>query len=109
MSALGWVKQGETPQGRSSRFANTFLSAGEGLGELADAATMWLDLENVIDDGDDNALVAASREGRLLLDEYMGADEAYRDTWLTKFGEGVGSMASFFTPAGVLRLAGPGW
>ena len=103
-TALG--QAGETLKAIPRGFANTFLSAGEGLGELADAATNVVGLENVIDDGDDNALVAASREGRLLLDEYMGADEAYRDTWLTKFGEGVGSMASFFTPAGVLRLAG---
>jgi len=103
-TALG--QAGETLKAIPRGFANTFLSAGEGLGELADAATNAVGLENVIDDGDDNALVAASREGRLLLDEYMGADEAYRDTWLTKFGEGVGSMASFFTPAGVLRLAG---
>jgi len=102
----GLGQAGETLKAIPRGFANTFLSAGEGLGELADAATNVVGLENVIDDGDDNALVAASREGRLLLDEYMGADEAYRDTWLTKFGEGVGSMASFFTPAGVLRLAG---
>ena len=102
----GLGQAGETLKAIPRGFANTFLSAGEGLGELADAATNAVGLENVIDDGDDNALVAASREGRLLLDEYMGADEAYRDTWLTKFGEGVGSMASFFTPAGVLRLAG---
>ena len=103
-TALG--QAGETLKAIPRGFANTFLSAGEGLAELADAATNVVGLEDVIDSGDDNALVAASREGRKAIDEYMGADQAYQDTWLTKFGEGVGSLASFFTPAGALRLAG---
>ena len=87
-------------------FGNTFVSAGEGVGELSDAATNLAGFEGAIDDGDDNALVAASREGRQAIDEYLGADEAYRDTWITKFGEGIGSFATFFTPAAALRLAG---
>ena len=103
-TALG--QAGETLKAIPRGFANTFLSAGEGLAELADAATNVVGLEDVIDSGDDNALVAASREGRKAIDEYLGADQAYQDTWLTKFGEGVGSLASFFTPAGALRLAG---
>ena len=89
-------------------FGNTFVSAGEGVGELSDAATNLAGFEGAIDDGDDNALVAASREGRQAIDEYLGADEAYRDTWITKFGEGIGSFATFFTPAAALRL-GIGW
>ena len=87
-------------------FGNTFVSAGEGVGELSDAATNLAGFEGAIDDGDENALVAASREGRQAIDEYLGADEAYRDTWITKFGEGIGSFATFFTPAAALRLAG---
>ena len=97
---------GETLKAIPRGFANSFLGAGEGLAELADAATNVVGLEDLIDSGDENALVFAAREGRLALDEYMGADEAYRDTWLTKFGEGVGSMASYFTPATAVKLAG---
>jgi len=97
---------GETLKAIPRGFANSFLGAGEGLAELADAATNAVGLEDLIDSGDENALVSAAREGRLALDEYMGADEAYRDTWLTKFGEGVGSMASYFTPATAVKLAG---
>ena len=97
---------GETLKAIPRGFANSFLGAGEGLAELADAATNAVGLEDLVDSGDENALVSAAREGRLALDEYMGADEAYRDTWLTKFGEGVGSMASYFTPATAVKLAG---
>ena len=97
---------GETLKAIPRGFANSFLGAGEGLAELADAATNAIGLDDLIDSGDENALVSAAREGRLALDEYMGADEAYRDTWLTKFGEGVGSMASYFTPATAVKLAG---
>ena len=97
---------GETLKAIPRGFANSFLGAGEGLAELADAATNAVGLDDLIDSGDENALVSAAREGRLALDEYMGADEAYRDTWLTKFGEGVGSMASYFTPATAVKLAG---
>ena len=97
---------GETLKGVPRGFANSFLSAGEGVAELADAATNALGFEDAIDSGDQNALVAASREGRRLVQEYLGADEAYRDEWLTKFGEGVGSFASFFTPTVAVKALG---
>ena len=97
---------GETLKAVPRGFANSFLSAGEGVAELADAATNALGFEDAIDSGDQNALVAASREGRRLVQEYLGADEAYRDEWLTKFGEGVGSFASFFTPAVAAKALG---
>jgi len=96
----------ETAKGIGRGFANAFLSAGEGLAELADAGTNAIGLEELIDSGDENDLVRAAREGRAAVDEAMGADLAYRDQWLTKFGEGVGSFASFFTPAGAIKLAG---
>jgi hypothetical protein len=95
----------ETAKGIGRGFANAFLSAGEGLAELADAGTNAVGLEDLIDSGDENDLVLAAREGRAAIDEAMGADAAYRDQWLTKFGEGVGSFASFFTPAGAIRVA----
>ena len=90
-------------------FANSFLSMGEGLVELADAGTNLIGLEDLIED--ENEVVNAIREGKRYLDEEFGADAAYRDTWANKFGEGVGSFASFFTPVGVgkaLGLAGKG-
>ncbi len=87
-------------------FAGSFLTAGEGLAELADAGTNFVGLEDAIDSGDENELVRLSRDGRAALQEAMGADEAYRDTWATKFGEGLGSFLSFFTPAGALKIAG---
>jgi hypothetical protein len=87
-------------------FANSFLSAGEGIGELANIATDAVGLTDLIDEGDENELVRLSREGRSAVDEYLGAKEAYKDEWAVKFGEGLGSFASFFTPAGVARLAG---
>ena len=97
---------GETLKAVPRGFANSFLSAGEGVAELADAATNALGFEDAIDSGDQNALVSASREGRRLVQEYLGADEAYRDEWFTKFGEGVGSFASFFTPTVAVKALG---
>ena len=96
----------ETAKAIPRGFAGSFLTAGEGLAELADAATNTIGLEDLIDSGEDNAMVSLARDGRAALQESMGADEAYRDTWMTKFGEGLGSFASFFTPAGVLKVAG---
>jgi len=96
----------ETAKGVGRGFANAFLSAGEGLAELADAGTNAVGLEDLIDSGEENDLVRAAREGRAAIEESMGADAAYRDQWLTKFGEGVGSFASFFTPTAAVRLAG---
>ena len=96
----------ESAKGVGRGFANAFLTAGEGLAELADAATDFVGAEDLIDSGEDNALVMAAREGRAAVDEAMGADSAYRDTWATKFGEGLGSFASFFTPAGAIKLLG---
>jgi len=96
----------ETAKGVGRGFANAFLSAGEGLAELADAGTNAIGLEDLIDSGEENDLVRAAREGRAAIEESMGADAAYRDQWLTKFGEGVGSFASFFTPTAAVRLAG---
>ena len=88
-------------------FAGSFLSAAEGLAELADAGTNFVGLDELIDSGDDNELVRLAREGRESINSgVLGADEAYQDQWSTKFGEGVGSLASFFTPAGAVKLAG---
>jgi len=98
---------GETGKAIPRGFARGILSSVEGLAELADAATNFIGLDNLIDSGDENELVRLVRAGKESLNEgFMGADEAYQDAWLTKFGEGLGSMASFLTPGGVARLAG---
>ena len=67
----------ESAKGVGRGFANAFLTAGEGLAELADAATDFVGAEDLIDSGEDNALVKAAREGRAAVDEAMGADSAY--------------------------------
>ena len=87
-------------------FANSFLSAGEGLAELADAATDFVGLEDAIDSGEENWLVEQARKGRDSVNQAIGADIAYRDQWTTKFGEGLGSFASFLTPAAGGKLLG---
>ena len=104
-TALG--QAGETLKAIPRGFGRTLLTAAEGAGELADAATNFVGLENLIDSGDDNALVSAARQGQKAINEsWLGVDDAYQDEWLTKFGEGLGSMATFFTPTAALRLAG---
>lgn len=88
-------------------FAGAFLSAGEGLAELADAGANTLGFDDLIDSGDDNELVRLAREGRKSLDaSFLGGDVAYQDEWFTKFGGALGTMASFLTPAGAAKLVG---
>jgi hypothetical protein len=104
-TVLGQV--GETFKGAGRGFAGAFLSAGEGLAELADAATNVVGLKDAIDSGKENELVKASRAGRdWISNSALGVDPNYADAWWTKFGEGVGSMASFLTPTVGLRALG---
>ena len=96
----------ETAKGIPRGFLGSFLTAGEGIAELADAATNTIGLEDLIDSGEDNAMVSLARDGRAALQESLGADEAYRDTWMTKFGDGLGSFASFLTPGLIAKGLG---
>ena len=97
----------EFGKGIARGFTGSFLSAAEGLAELADAGTNFVGLDDLIDSGDENELVRLAREGRDAIDSSaLGGDIAYQDQWSTKFGEGIGSLASFFTPAGAVKLAG---
>ena len=97
----------EFGKGIARGFTGSFLSAAEGLAELADAGTNFVGLDDLIDSGDENELVRLAREGRDAIDSsVLGGDIAYQDQWSTKFGEGIGSLASFFTPAGAVKLAG---
>tara|TARA_R110001632_G_scaffold29506_6_gene78334 strand:- start:615 stop:10103 length:9489 start_codon:yes stop_codon:yes gene_type:complete len=89
-------------------FASGFLTAAEGLAELSDAATNAIGLEGLIDSGDENALVYGARQAKEAINSTLGADKAYQDLWFTKFGEGLGSFATFLTPGAAFRLAGYG-
>jgi hypothetical protein len=104
-TVLGQI--GQTFKAVPRGIANTVLSTGEGLAELADAATNLVGAEGLIDSGDENALVKASREGRdWIANSALGADPSYQDAWFTKFGEGAGSMLTFLAPVGILRGLG---
>jgi hypothetical protein len=83
-----------------------FLSSAAGLAELADVVTDRLGFEDLIDSGEDNELIRLADAGQEALQETLGASEPYRDLWFTKFGEGVGSIGSFFLPTGILGAAG---
>ena len=61
----------ETAKGIPRGFLGSFLTAGEGLAELADAATNTIGLENLIDSGEDNAMVSLARDGRAALQELL--------------------------------------
>ena len=96
----------ETAKAVPRGFASGFLTAAEGLAELSDAATNAIGLEGLIDSGDENALVYGARQAKEAINSTIGADKAYQDLWSTKFGEGLGSFATFLTPGAAFRLAG---
>jgi hypothetical protein len=87
-------------------FGSALLSSAAGLAELADIATDRLGFEDLIDSGQDNELIRLANAGQEALQETLGASEPYRDLWFTKFGEGVGSIGSFFLPTGLIGAAG---
>ena len=86
-------------------FANSFLSMGEGLAAIANSSADALGYEEDVFEQDGDFL-GAVREGRNFLQEEMGPEAAYADEWTTKFGEGIGSFATFLTPTAALKLAG---
>jgi|DEB0MinimDraft_10_1074344.scaffolds.fasta_scaffold00086_22 hypothetical protein len=96
----------ETAKAVPRGFASGFLTAAEGLAELSDAATNFVGLEGLIDSGDENALISGARRAKEAVNSALGADRAYQDLWTTKFGEGLGSFATFLTPGAAFRLAG---
>ena len=102
-----WGQTKEFAKAIPRGFAQGTLGAVEGIAELADAATNVIGLDDLIDSGDDNAVVAAARKGQQALNNsFMGPDVAYQDAWMTKFGQGLGSLATFLTPGVALRLSG---
>ena len=96
----------EAAKGIPRGFVNSFMSAGEGLAELADTVTDAVGLEDAIDSGDENWLIEKARDGRDLTNRLLGVNPAYREKWTTKFGEGLGSFASFLMPTGAVKLLG---
>ena len=102
-----WGQTKEFAKAIPRGFGQGMLGAVEGIAELADAATNVIGLDDLIDSGDDNAVVAAARKGQQALNNsFMGPDVAYQDAWMTKFGQGLGSLATFLTPGVALRLSG---
>ena len=97
----------EGNKGVARGFANTILSSVEGAAELADAATNFVGLDNLIDSGDENAAVSVANAGRDWINKESGVkiDPRYQDLWTTKVGEGIGSVASLFTPSLFLKGA----
>jgi len=96
----------ETGKGVARGFLGSFATLGEGLAEQADALTNFLGAEDLIDSGEDNELVRLSRDANRSLQEKLGGDIEYRDQFMTKFGEGLGSFGSFIVPGGALKLLG---
>ena len=96
----------EIVKGVGRGFTKGLLSSGAGLAEIADAATDLVGLDDLIDSGDENELIRLANEGKKAIDDSIGVGDKYKDNWLIKFGEGLGSMGSFFVPGGVAGIAG---
>ena len=74
-------------------FASVPLDTLRGTAELADAATNFVGLEDVI--SDESALTKFAKRQKDSLRETFEVDDAYKDTWATDFGGALGSMAAF--------------
>lgn len=104
-TALGTL--GETLKGVPRGVANSLISTGEGLFQLADAGLNLVGLEDVIDDEDEDSVLNLARQGREALNEsFLGVDQGYQDSFGTKFGEGLGSFFTFLGPGLLGKVAG---
>jgi len=81
---------GEFAKGIPRGFASTFASSVEGIGALADVATDAVGLDDLIDSGDENALIYAGRSARDAIDEVLAPAPGYEGLWTTKFGDALG-------------------
>jgi len=87
--------------------ANSLISTGEGLFQLADAGLNLVGLEDAIDDEDEDYLLNLARQGREAINESaLGVDQRYQDSFGTKFGEGLGSFFTFLGPGLIGKVAG---
>ncbi len=85
----------ETGKAIPRGFTSSLISSGEGIVSL-------------FDKGNDSETLKKIRDARKYINEesVLAADDAYRDKWLTKLGEGLGSFATFATPGVALKVAG---
>ena len=98
---------GEFFKGIPRGVANSLISTGEGLFQLADAGLNLVGLEDAIDQEDEDVVLGLAKQGRDAVNEsFLGADEAYRDSFGTKFGEGLGSFLTFLGPGLLGKAAG---
>ena len=98
---------GETLKGVPRGVANSLISTGEGLFQLADAGLNAVGLEDAIDDEDEDYLLNLARQGREAINESaLGVDQRYQDSFGTKFGEGLGSFFTFLGPGLIGKAAG---
>jgi len=94
----------EVGKGVVRGFGSGLLSAGAGLAELADVGTDFIGLEDLIDSGNENEIIRLANEGKQAINESLGVGDAYKDNYLVKLGEGLGSIGSFFVPGGAFGL-----
>lgn len=98
---------GEFLKGIPRGFVSSLATAGQGLTELTDAGLNLVGLEDVITEEDTDAVASyVDSFQKSLQESALGADPAYSDAFATKFGEGLGSFASFLVPGGALKVAG---
>tara|TARA_R100000805_G_C3626417_1_gene138250 strand:- start:8428 stop:16875 length:8448 start_codon:yes stop_codon:yes gene_type:complete len=92
-SILGQIV--ETGKAVPRGFTSSLISSGEGIVSL-------------FDKGNDSETLKKIRNARKYINEesFLAADDAYKDKFLTKFGEGLGSFATFATPGVALKVAG---
>ena len=89
-------------------FSKGVLSVGSGLAGLANTITDNIGLEDLIDRGEENEVIRLANQGKKAIDETMGVGDQYRDKWLVKAGEGLGSIGTFFLPGAALGVFGKG-
>ena len=92
-SVLGQIY--ETGKAIPRGFTSSLISSGEGIVSLFDV-------------GNDSEALKKVRNARKYINEesFLAADDAYKDKWTTKFGEGLGSFATFATPGVALKVVG---
>ncbi len=82
LTSLGRAKAFATDIPRG--FLSSFATGAEGLAQLADTATDFVGLENLLDSDDDNEIIRLAREGQQKINETFEVDPAYRNLSTTK-------------------------
>ena len=95
----------EIGKGLVRGFGQGVLSTASGAAQLADAATDLLGAEDLIDSGNENFLINLADQGTKAIEKNLGLDEEYKDSYLVKLGEGLGSIGSIFASGGIGGIA----